>query len=190
MEQQNSMTSRKLIRAAQYVRVLTGHHQYSTENQSEAIAHYAERNGMEIVATNADSGKSGLTLAGRDELQKLLAKAESAHEDFSELQVYDVTLWGRFQDVDEAPTTKTQATLVSRDKPRRHNRDRIREREVEVQHPRALRKRRECISSSARPVSSSTCSSGSVIRHIHPSLFAISSIHEKPKCWSSVCLGW
>jgi len=32
---------------------------------------------MEIVVTHADSGKSGLTLAGREELQKLLEEAES-----------------------------------------------------------------------------------------------------------------
>ena len=69
MAQQDPKAPRKPVRAAQYVRMSTEHQQYSTENQSDAIARYAERNGMEIVATHADSGKSGLTLAGRDELQ-------------------------------------------------------------------------------------------------------------------------
>jgi DNA invertase Pin-like site-specific DNA recombinase len=57
---------------------------------------------MEIVATYADSGKSGLTLVGREELRKLLAVAESGKADFSEVLVYDVSRWGRFQDVDES----------------------------------------------------------------------------------------
>ena len=102
MEQQDPKSSRKPVRAAQYVRMSTEHQQYSTENQSEVIARYAEQHGMEIVATHADSGKSGLTLAGREELQKLLAKAESGHADFSVVLVYDVSRWGRFQDVDES----------------------------------------------------------------------------------------
>ena len=80
----------------------TEHQQYSTENQAEVIARYAAQHGMEIVKTYADSGKSGLTLAGREELQKLLAEAESGHADFSAVLVYDVSRWGRFQDVDES----------------------------------------------------------------------------------------
>ena len=93
---------RKLIRAAQYVRMSTEHQQYSTENQARAIARYAEQNGMQIVATFADSGKSGLTLAGREELRKLLEVAQSGAADFEVLLVYDVSRWGRFQDVDES----------------------------------------------------------------------------------------
>jgi DNA invertase Pin-like site-specific DNA recombinase len=80
----------------------TEHQQYSTENQSAVIARYAEQHGMEIVATYADSGKSGLTLAGREELQKLLSEAESGRAKFTALLVYDVSRWGRFQDVDES----------------------------------------------------------------------------------------
>ncbi len=92
----------KPVRAAQYVRMSTEHQQYSTENQAKAIAKYAEQHGMEIVFTYADSGKSGLTLAGREELQKLLAAAESGNADFTVVLVYDVSRWGRFQDVDES----------------------------------------------------------------------------------------
>jgi DNA invertase Pin-like site-specific DNA recombinase len=102
MEQQNLKSSRMPIRAVQYVRMSTEHQQYSTENQSEVIVRYAAQHGMEIVATYADSGKSGLTLVGREELQKLLAEAESGHADFSAVLVYDVSRWGRFQDVDES----------------------------------------------------------------------------------------
>jgi len=102
MDQQHSQSAKKLIRAAQYVRMSTEHQQYSTENQSEVIARYAEQHGMEIVVTYADSGKSGLTLAGREELQVLLEQAESGRADFSVVLVYDVSRWGRFQDVDES----------------------------------------------------------------------------------------
>jgi DNA invertase Pin-like site-specific DNA recombinase len=102
MEQQASTSPRIPVRAAQYVRMSTEHQQYSTENQSEVIARYAAKHGMEIVTTYADSGKSGLTLVGREELQKLLAEAESGHADFSAVLVYDVSRWGRFQDVDES----------------------------------------------------------------------------------------
>jgi len=94
--------SRILLRAAQYVRMSTDHQQYSTENQADVIARYAAENGMEIVATYADAGKSGLTLAGRDELQKLLADVESGDADFSVVLVYDVSRWGRFLDADES----------------------------------------------------------------------------------------
>jgi hypothetical protein len=40
---------RPLIRAAQYVRMSTEHQKYSTENQADAIAHYAAARGFEIV---------------------------------------------------------------------------------------------------------------------------------------------
>ncbi len=102
MEQLASKAPRIPVRAAQYVRMSTEHQQYSTENQSEVIARYAAQHGMEIVRTYVDSGKSGLTLAGREELQKLLAEAESGHADFSAVLVYDVSRWGRFQDVDQS----------------------------------------------------------------------------------------
>jgi DNA invertase Pin-like site-specific DNA recombinase len=38
----------------------TDHQRYSTENQSDAIALYAAKNGMEIVRRYKDEGKSGL----------------------------------------------------------------------------------------------------------------------------------
>jgi DNA invertase Pin-like site-specific DNA recombinase len=37
-------------------------------NQADAIAAYAAIHGMEIVATYADEGKSGLNIAGRESL--------------------------------------------------------------------------------------------------------------------------
>src|SRR5262245_47766979 len=90
------------IRAAQYVRMSTEHQQYSTENQSAAIAEYARRRGMTIVRTFADSGKSGLRLDGRDALKELISVVQSGNADFSVILVYGVSRWGRFQDTDES----------------------------------------------------------------------------------------
>lgn len=92
----------QLIRAAQYVRMSTEHQQYSTDNQAEAIARYAEKRGYEIVRTYADEGKSGLNIAGRAALQQLLHDIEGGSADFAAVLVYDVSRWGRFQDPDEA----------------------------------------------------------------------------------------
>jgi DNA invertase Pin-like site-specific DNA recombinase len=89
-------------RAAQYVRMSTEHQKYSTENQSEAIASYAARRGIEIVRTYADAGKSGLRLDGRNALKQLIADVRTGHADFNVILVYDVSRWGRFQDADES----------------------------------------------------------------------------------------
>ncbi len=89
-------------RAAQYVRMSTEHQRYSTENQAEAIAHYAERRGLQVVRTYADEGKSGLRLDGRDALKRLIDDVQASRADFSTILVYDVSRWGRFQDADES----------------------------------------------------------------------------------------
>jgi DNA invertase Pin-like site-specific DNA recombinase len=91
-----------LIRAAQYVRMSTEHQQYSTDNQSDIILEYAKINGMEIVRTYADEGKSGLTIAGRPSLQQMLDDVEGGHADYEVILVYDISRFGRFQDSDEA----------------------------------------------------------------------------------------
>lgn len=90
------------LRAAQYVRMSTEHQKYSTENQADAIQEYASRRNIEIVRTYADSGKSGLRLAGRDSLKQLIEDVQAGTADFSTILVYDVSRWGRFQDADES----------------------------------------------------------------------------------------
>lgn len=80
----------------------TAHQKYSTENQAAVIAVYAERRGFEIVRTYADQGRSGLNLDGRKDLQCLLEDVQGGRADFEAILVYDVSRWGRFQDVDEA----------------------------------------------------------------------------------------
>src|SRR5690606_30539728 len=95
-------------RAAEYVRMSTEHQQYSTENQSDVIRLYAEQRGFEIVRTYADTGKSGLQIDGRDELQRLLRDVESGQAEFYAHLIYDVSGWGRFQDPDESAFHETR----------------------------------------------------------------------------------
>lgn len=63
---------------------------------------YAQENGFSIVMMYADSGKSGLRINGRDGLRGLIADVQSGSAHFSTVLVYDVSRWGRFQDVDES----------------------------------------------------------------------------------------
>jgi len=90
------------VRAAEYVRMSTDHQKYSTENQADAIRHYAAARGIEIVRTYADAGKSGLKIDGRDALKQLIEDVQTGAADFTMVLVYDVSRWGRFQDADES----------------------------------------------------------------------------------------
>lgn len=91
-----------MVRAAQYLRMSTDHQTYSIDNQRDAIRDYAEIMGYDIVATYEDAGRSGLNLAGRPGLQRLLADVENGRADFETVVVYDVSRWGRFQNIDES----------------------------------------------------------------------------------------
>lgn len=90
------------VRAAQYVRMSTDHQKYSTENQAEIIAAYAGRRNFQIVRNYADEGRSGLNIAGRDSLKRLIEDVRSGAADFEAILVYDISRWGRFQDADES----------------------------------------------------------------------------------------
>ena len=91
-----------MVRAAQYVRMSTEHQQYSTTNQEDVIREYAVRRGYEVVRTYADEGKSGLNVAGREQLRRLIDDVQTDRADFRVILVYDVSRWGRFQDADES----------------------------------------------------------------------------------------
>jgi hypothetical protein len=80
----------------------TEHQQYSPENQSDVIRQYAASHNMEIVQVYSDHGRSGLNIAGREGLNQLMSDVENKQANFSALLVYDVSRWGRFQDVDES----------------------------------------------------------------------------------------
>jgi DNA invertase Pin-like site-specific DNA recombinase len=89
-------------RAAQYVRMSTDHQQFSTENQADVIREYAVKHDIAITRTFEDAGKSGLNIQGRDALTDLIETVKTGKADFDTILVYDVSRWGRFQDVDEA----------------------------------------------------------------------------------------
>jgi DNA invertase Pin-like site-specific DNA recombinase len=93
--------SQSRLRAAQYVRMSTDYQRYSIENQAAVIGAYALAHGLTIVRIYRDEGESGLKLKNRLELIRLLDDVQSGHADFQHILVYDVSRWGRFQDVDE-----------------------------------------------------------------------------------------
>ncbi len=96
------MEAKPLVPAAQYVRMSTEDQQYSIANQEAAIQTYAKNHGYVVVSTYADAGKSGIEIKHRKELRRLLSDVVSGRAEYRAILVYDVSRWGRFQDVDEA----------------------------------------------------------------------------------------
>jgi DNA invertase Pin-like site-specific DNA recombinase len=94
--------ARWACRAAQYVRMSTDYQQYSIANQTAVIAAYALRLEWQIVRTYRDESKSGLHIKNRKGLLDLIDDVQCGRADFSNILVYDVSRWGRFQDVDES----------------------------------------------------------------------------------------
>src|ERR1700682_2789793 len=95
-------TAQKTFRAAQYVRMSTNYQRYSIENQAAVIAAYAQLHDLSITRTYRNEGESGLKLKNRAGLAQLLNDVSSDQADFEYILVYDVSRWGRFQDVDES----------------------------------------------------------------------------------------
>ncbi|TJV03843.1 MAG: recombinase family protein [Mesorhizobium sp.] len=95
-------SGKRLVRAAQYLRMSKEHQTYSIDNQKDAIRNYAEIMGYDIVATYEDAGRSGLNLGGRPGLQRMLADVESGRAEFETVVIYDVSRWGRFQNINES----------------------------------------------------------------------------------------
>lgn len=87
--------------AAQYVRMSTDRQDLSPIIQKHAIAKFAAENGFQIVRSYEDEGKSGVQLSNRPGLRELL-RAVTDEAPFTEVLVYDVSRWGRFQDADAA----------------------------------------------------------------------------------------
>ena len=96
------MEPKLLIPAAQYVRMSTEDQQYSIANQQATIQKYAKSRGYAVVSTYADAGKSGIEIRHRKGLRRLLSDVMSGRAQYKVILVYDVSRWGRFQDVDEA----------------------------------------------------------------------------------------
>lgn len=96
------MADDPLVPAAQYLRMSTEHQRYSLHNQSSAIQEYAINKGFTLFRTYSDSARSGLTLKSRPGLKQLLHDAMSGAAEFKAILVYDISRWGRFQDIDES----------------------------------------------------------------------------------------
>lgn len=97
----SSIAAAPVTRAVAYVRMSTERQEYSTRNQLDIIEKYAADRSLTLVKVYEDAGKSGLTKKGRPGLCRLIEDVQQAH-DFAFILVYDVTRWGRFQDIDES----------------------------------------------------------------------------------------
>ena len=89
-------------RAVMYVRMSTESQDYSTDHQRAKIREYAATHGLPIIGEYVDDGKSGLDIKRRAGLQALMNDVQSIGPYFTHIIVYDVSRWGRFQDIDEA----------------------------------------------------------------------------------------
>lgn len=89
-------------RAVMYVRMSTESQDYSTDHQRTKIREYATARDISIIREYVDDGKSGLDVRRRAGLLALMRDVQSAEPDFSKILVFDISRWGRFQDIDEA----------------------------------------------------------------------------------------
>lgn len=69
--------------------------------QEEAIARFCDREGLVVVRSYVDKGKSGLSTRGRTALQTMLRDVLAGPE-YAMIVVADVSRWGRYPDPDEA----------------------------------------------------------------------------------------
>ena len=96
------LMSESFVPAAQYLRMSTDHQQYSLDNQADAVLRYAVDHDFHIIKTYSDAARSGLRLKNRPGLKQLLKDVVAGAVEFQAILVYDVSRWGRFQDIDEA----------------------------------------------------------------------------------------
>ncbi len=87
---------------AAYARMSSDSQNQSVQQQLDGISDYALAHRMTIVRTFVDEGRSGLAFDNRPGLQSLLAAVDEEGCAFRSIIVYDVSRWGRFQDVDES----------------------------------------------------------------------------------------
>ena len=88
-----------LVPAAQYLRMSTEHQQYSPENQSTAIARYAEEHRFTVIRTYYDPAKSGLFLKNRRGLRDLLQDVTDGGIVFRRVTAVHRTLLIRIKDL-------------------------------------------------------------------------------------------
>lgn len=86
--------------AAAYVRMSSDRQELSIGTQLSAIRDYADAHGLELVRIYEDAAKSGLHITNRDGMRSLLRDVMDTPRPFDVVLVYDVSRWGRFQDID------------------------------------------------------------------------------------------
>lgn len=91
-----------LVEAAEYLRMSTEEQPNSIVLQQAAIQRYAAAHGYRVTASYSDPGKSGIGIKHRPGLQRLIRDVVGGNAGFHAVLVYDVSRWGRFQDVDES----------------------------------------------------------------------------------------
>jgi DNA invertase Pin-like site-specific DNA recombinase len=91
-----------LIPVARYLRMSTERQQYSLLNQTEVMAKFAERHGFFVVKSYEDHAITGVSFRKRLGLQSLIQDVVNGLASYKAILVYDVSRWGRFQDIDEA----------------------------------------------------------------------------------------
>jgi DNA invertase Pin-like site-specific DNA recombinase len=90
------------VRAVEYLRASTDWQRFSITNQQAAIAKYAADHNITVVRSYKDPARTGLTMRNRHGLKQLISDVHEATRDFDTILVFDVSRWGRFQDIDES----------------------------------------------------------------------------------------
>ncbi|WP_028603653.1 recombinase family protein [Ottowia thiooxydans] len=90
------------LRASAYLRMSSDKQDLSLSTQLEAIRSYAFKNGLTLIKIYQDAAKSGLRIENRDGMKELLRDVLEVPPPFEVVLVYDVSRWGRFQDIDAA----------------------------------------------------------------------------------------
>jgi DNA invertase Pin-like site-specific DNA recombinase len=88
------------MRAAAYVRMSSDRQDLSIGTQLASIEAYAREQALIVVAVYEDAAKSGLNIANRAGMKRLLRDVMDEPRPFDIVLVYDVSRWGRFQDID------------------------------------------------------------------------------------------
>ncbi|MCW0350409.1 MULTISPECIES: recombinase family protein [Pantoea] len=88
-------------RAAQYLRMSTLNQEFSLDNQAQFIKEYASKHNYEVVHTYDDAGKSGVTVSGRHDFNRLMDDVILKRISIEAILVYDVSRFGRFEDPSE-----------------------------------------------------------------------------------------
>lgn len=77
--------------------------EYSIPLQREKVKRFADAHGIKIIKEFPDYGVSGLSNKGRDKFLEMLEYVAESKDDFKYILVFDMSRWGRFQDLILAP---------------------------------------------------------------------------------------